>query len=96
MFWPTLIAHLSVSLLFCGLLLRGVRRYSLRVEEVIRRLDEERIEIDASLSAITDRAIEKFHESIRRRAAVQPTVSFLDDPVDEAEGSGGRPALPAR
>jgi hypothetical protein len=55
--WPVLIANLSVSLLFCGLLLRGVRRFSRRADELIKKMDAERDEIIASIRDRTDRAI---------------------------------------
>lgn len=63
--WPVLIANLSVSILFCGLLLRGVRRFSRRTDELIKKMDAERDEILASIRERTDRAIWEYTDEKR-------------------------------
>lgn len=57
---PVLIANLSVSLLFCGLLLREVRRFRRKADEIERRLEVERGEVVAEMVATTDRRIAEY------------------------------------
>lgn len=68
MFWTTLIPHVTVSVLFIGLVLHALRRYNRRMDEQIRRhhewaeaedakWDAMRAEVKASMSARTDQLI---------------------------------------